>query len=64
MDLETKKFYDQYWPRHVPIFAETRKYMLDTISERDLDHALDPGLIFGYRYTYGFQGRDLDSPEQ
>ncbi len=47
MDLETKQFYDQYWPRHVPIFEETRKYMLDTISERDLDHALDAGCGHG-----------------
>ena len=47
MDLETQQFYDQYWPRNVPILAETRKYMLDTISERGVDHALDAGCGHG-----------------
>ncbi len=47
MDLETKAFYDEYWPKHVPNFEETRKYMMSTISERQLSHALDAGCGHG-----------------
>lgn len=43
MDLETKRFYDRYWPRNVPIYEETRRYVLDTVSERNVEHALDAG---------------------
>ncbi len=47
MDLETKKFYDGYWPRNVPIYEETRKYVLDTVAERNVGHALDAGCGHG-----------------
>ncbi len=43
MDLETKEFYDGYWPRNVPIYDETRKYVRATVAERDLGRVLDAG---------------------
>jgi len=33
IDLATKAFYDAYWPKFVPIYEETKKYMLETIIE-------------------------------
>lgn len=47
MDLETAQFYDGYWPRNVPISGETRKYVLATVSERNVGHALDAGCGHG-----------------
>ena len=47
IDQETKEFYDQFWPRNVPILVETRKYILYTISERDIPRALDAGCGHG-----------------
>ncbi len=52
MDLETKAFYDDYWPKNVPIFEETRKYMISTVSERNVAHALDAGCGHGLCSIY------------
>jgi ubiquinone/menaquinone biosynthesis C-methylase UbiE len=47
MDVATKEFYDEFWPKFVPIYDETKKYMLETIGERDVGHALDAGCGHG-----------------
>lgn len=47
MDLATKEFYDDFWPRFVPIYDETKKYMLETLSERKIGTALDAGCGHG-----------------
>lgn len=47
MDLATKEFYDDFWPRFVPIYDETKKYMLETLSERQIGRALDAGCGHG-----------------
>lgn len=47
IDVATKEFYDQYWPRFVPIYEETKKYMLQTITEPHVGRALDAGCGHG-----------------
>lgn len=47
IDVATKEFYDQYWPRFVPIYEETKKYMLRTITEPHVGRALDAGCGHG-----------------
>jgi SAM-dependent methyltransferase len=47
IDVATKEFYDQYWPRFVPIYEETKKYMLQTIVEPHVGRALDAGCGHG-----------------
>lgn len=47
MDLATKEFYDAYWPKFVPIYEHTKKYMLETIGERSIPRALDAGCGHG-----------------
>jgi 2-polyprenyl-6-hydroxyphenyl methylase/3-demethylubiquinone-9 3-methyltransferase len=46
-DKETQIFYDQFWPRNVPRFEETRRYMLDTFREDWVNDALDAGCGHG-----------------
>jgi ubiquinone/menaquinone biosynthesis C-methylase UbiE len=43
----TQDFYDGFWPRHVPHYEATKEYMLQTISGRSYDHALDAGCGHG-----------------
>jgi len=47
MDLKTKEFYDEYWPKNVPIYEETEKYVLDTVSERNIGRVFDAGCGHG-----------------
>jgi 2-polyprenyl-6-hydroxyphenyl methylase/3-demethylubiquinone-9 3-methyltransferase len=47
IDKETQIFYDQFWPRNVPIFEETRRYMLGTLREEWVTSALDAGCGHG-----------------
>jgi 2-polyprenyl-6-hydroxyphenyl methylase / 3-demethylubiquinone-9 3-methyltransferase len=47
IDTATKEFYDSFWPKYVPIYEETKKYMLDTIVERRVGRALDAGCGHG-----------------
>lgn len=47
IDLATKEFYDSFWPKFVPIYEETKKYMLETIAERRVGRALDAGCGHG-----------------
>lgn len=45
-DEKTKaiqEYYDEFWPRNVQHFAETKKYMLQTIAGRRYKSALDAG---------------------
>ena len=43
----TEDFYDEFWPKNVPIYEETKKYMLATISKRSYRDALDAGCGHG-----------------
>jgi 2-polyprenyl-6-hydroxyphenyl methylase / 3-demethylubiquinone-9 3-methyltransferase len=47
IDAATKEFYDSFWPKYVPIYEETKKYMLETIAERHVGRALDAGCGHG-----------------
>lgn len=47
MDIETKNFYDKFWPANVPYYDKTKEYMLATIRERTAVHALDAGTGHG-----------------
>lgn len=47
IDLDTKEFYDEFWPKHVPIYEKTKAYMLETITERHVGRALDAGCGHG-----------------
>lgn len=47
IDAATKQFYDEFWPKYVPIYTETKKYMLATITETGVDRALDAGCGHG-----------------
>ncbi len=47
IDTATKEFYDSFWPKFVPIYEETKKYMLETIAERQVGRALDAGCGHG-----------------
>lgn len=47
IDLATKQFYDEFWPKYVPIYEETKTYMLATITERQVGRALDAGCGHG-----------------
>lgn len=47
MDDKTRAFYDQFWPRNVPYYEETKKYMLMTIRERHVGRSLDAGCGHG-----------------
>jgi len=43
----TQDFYDDFWPKNIPHYEETKKYMLDTLSGRSYLHALDAGCGHG-----------------
>ena len=47
LDEQTRNFYDEFWPRNIPYYEETKKYMLATISERGVERALDAGCGHG-----------------
>lgn len=47
MDNKTKAFYDEFWPKNVPRYEDTKSYMLATIRERNIKHALDAGCGHG-----------------
>jgi ubiquinone/menaquinone biosynthesis C-methylase UbiE len=47
MEKTNKEFYDQFWPKNVPDFAETKKYMHHTIMEKSVQKALDAGCGHG-----------------
>lgn len=47
IDIATKQFYDEFWPKYVPIYEETKKYMLETLRERSARRALDAGCGHG-----------------
>ena len=47
IDIETKEFYDEFWPKNIPHYEETKKYMLSTIRERKVEKALDAGCGHG-----------------
>ena len=47
MDEKTREFYDQFWPRSVPCYEETKKYMLATIREKHVGSSLDAGCGHG-----------------
>jgi len=47
VDEKTKTFYDQFWPRSVPHYEETKKYMLATIREKHAGRSLDAGCGHG-----------------
>ena len=40
-------FYDQFWPRNVPYYEETKKYMEVTIHEKHVKKSLDAGCGHG-----------------
>lgn len=46
-DNRTAEFYNEFWPKNVPHYDETKKYMLATISGRSYQHALDAGCGHG-----------------
>jgi 2-polyprenyl-6-hydroxyphenyl methylase / 3-demethylubiquinone-9 3-methyltransferase len=46
-DILTGKFYDEFWPKNVPHYEETKKYMMETISGRSYERALDAGCGHG-----------------
>ncbi|MDO8788271.1 MAG: class I SAM-dependent methyltransferase [Sulfuritalea sp.] len=43
----TQDFYDEFWPKNVPHYDETKKYMLDTITGRSYKQAMDGGCGHG-----------------
>lgn len=43
----TQDFYDEFWPKNVPHYIETKKYMLDTITGRSYQYAMDGGCGHG-----------------
>lgn len=43
----TSEFYDEFWPKNIPHYEETKKYMLMTIPGRSYQHALDAGCGHG-----------------
>ena len=47
MDKKTKSFYDEFWPKNVPYYEHTKKYMVETISEKRVHNALDAGCGHG-----------------
>ncbi|MCP9455885.1 MAG: class I SAM-dependent methyltransferase [Nitrospira sp.] len=47
IDYETQQFYDEYWPKYVPYYQQTREYMFRTIRERHTHVALDAGCGHG-----------------
>ena len=47
MGTTTEEFYDEFWPKNVPYYEETKKYMLETIRERSARNALDAGCGHG-----------------
>lgn len=47
MDTKTQAFYDNFWPRYVPHYEETRKYVLGSITPRRFNRALDAGCGHG-----------------
>ncbi|HEX2852170.1 MAG TPA: class I SAM-dependent methyltransferase [Opitutaceae bacterium] len=46
-DNATAEFYDEFWPKNVPHYEETKKYMLATLSGRKYARALDAGCGHG-----------------
>jgi len=47
VDVETRAFYDQFWPRNIPRLEATREYMDRTLREAHVGHALDAGCGHG-----------------
>lgn len=47
MDVQTKQFYDEFWPANVPYYDKTKAYMLSTIQEQHVGKALDAGTGHG-----------------
>lgn len=47
MGTTTEEFYDEFWPKNVPYYKDTKKYMLETIQERSANNALDAGCGHG-----------------
>ncbi|MHA2013511.1 MAG: class I SAM-dependent methyltransferase [Candidatus Helarchaeota archaeon] len=47
MDQNTKQFYDEFWPKNVPYYEETKKYMQETIRETKVNKSLDAGCGHG-----------------
>ena len=43
----TEDFYDDFWPKNIPHYEETKKYMLETLTGRSYLHALDAGCGHG-----------------
>jgi 2-polyprenyl-6-hydroxyphenyl methylase / 3-demethylubiquinone-9 3-methyltransferase len=41
------KFYDEFWPKNVPHYEETKKYMMGTLTGRSYQRALDAGCGHG-----------------
>lgn len=46
-DTSTAEFYSEFWPKNVPYYSETKKYMLATITGRAYKRALDAGCGHG-----------------
>jgi len=44
---QTQDFYDVFWPKNIPHYDATKKYMLDTLTGRSYLHALDAGCGHG-----------------
>jgi 2-polyprenyl-6-hydroxyphenyl methylase / 3-demethylubiquinone-9 3-methyltransferase len=44
---QTQDFYDVFWPKNIPQYEKTKKYMLDTLSGRSYQQALDAGCGHG-----------------
>lgn len=43
----TSTFYDEFWPKNVPYYHETKKYVLTTITGSGYNRALDAGCGHG-----------------
>lgn len=47
LDAKTAEFYDQFWPKSVPVLDRTREYVAMTVSEAHVGRALDAGCGHG-----------------
>lgn len=47
IDHSTRKFYDEFWPKNVPHYEQTKKYMLGTLTKRSYGDTLDAGCGHG-----------------
>ena len=46
-DNLTSRFYDEFWPKNVPYYEETKKYMMGTLTGKVYRRALDAGCGHG-----------------